>query len=133
MSDEAVLGLGRAARAALVREQVPLAVDDEAAANTPNRLHDMHVLADDRVHDATLEEVFGEVSLLGVRLVDVLVPGVEVGDDEAGAAFPRPASVRDDLRRRDEVDGPRVGPRDAVRAVRVGEERDAQAADVHDQ
>ena len=63
----------------------------------------------------------------------VLDAPVEIDDHELGPEPPRAAGVPDDLCGPDELHRPRVGEREAVRAVRRGEDRHAQALDVHEQ
>ena len=102
--DQAVLCL----RARLARDQVALAEDDERAAETADRLHDVDMLSDDRVDRVPAEKRSRQPPLLAGWLVGVLLPPVQVHDHEVGPETPRPTGVALDALLGDQVQVERV-------------------------
>ena len=75
----------------------------------------------------------GERELEAAGLGDVLIAPVDVDDDDLRAAGAGAVRVGQDLRRAGPVDRPGVRRGDAVSQLGVGQERDADAVDRHDQ
>ena len=125
--DQAVLGRGRAAGRRLVRDQVALAEHHRLSVHAADRLHDVHVLAHDRVDRGRTGEPVCERALLRAHRRHELGAPVEVHDHNARAVAPGPARVAQDRPRRREVHAPRVRHGLAVRDGRVRQERDPHA------
>ena len=128
-----VLALHRAARGGLVGEDLPLAEHDELAVDPLDRLHDVHVLTDDRRDVGVGGQPARKVELEGARLRDELIAPVEVDDHDLRAGAPRRPGRPLDGRDVRQVDRPRVRQRDSVRHLGIGEERDLDPLDPGDQ
>ena len=84
----------RAAAGRLVRDQVALAEHHRLAVHAPDRLHHVHVLADDRVDRRRAREPARERALLRADRRDELGAPVDVHDHDARATAPRRRASR---------------------------------------
>ena len=124
---------------ALVADEVAHGVDDDFGVAVVvgdgvegEVLHYVGVASDDGVA-AVLEQPAGGLLLLGVGLDGVLDAPVDEGDDEVGSFLAGRAQVAGHLGGVDEVDDVGADGGDAVGAVGVGEQCEADAASVNDE
>ena len=106
--DHPVLRRGREPRADLVGDQVALAEHDRLAVHEPDRLDDVHMLADDRGDGRGAGEPTGQLQLKAAGLGDVFVTPVKVDDHGLRAGPAGAAGIGQDLCRAGPVDRPRV-------------------------
>src|ERR671923_1449545 len=130
--DKPVLGLRRTTRGGLVRHQVSLAEHDDLPVDTPYRLDDVNVLADDRGDRGRAGEPARERELLGRRRVLVLGAPMQVDDHGVGTLPARGPGIGQDPARSRPVERPGVRHELPVRDSRVGEKRDPYSLDFED-